>query len=172
MGNTDKFEMIADTYDTPERIQIAKVASNAIREYLVDSKSKNAIDFGCGTGLVERMYKNMREFLLVFRMDITTPEAQPTPAQMEVYMKQWNDWTSGIAKQDRLAGGNHLSVEGRVIKPNNEIEYSPYIENKESIAGYIIIRTNSFEEAVHVAKACPILLGEGTSVEVREIASM
>lgn len=24
MGNTEKFEMIADKYDTPERIQIAK----------------------------------------------------------------------------------------------------------------------------------------------------
>ncbi len=52
MGNTDKFEMIADKYDTPERVQIAKVSSNAIREYLIDSKTKNAIDFGCGTGLV------------------------------------------------------------------------------------------------------------------------
>jgi ubiquinone/menaquinone biosynthesis C-methylase UbiE len=52
MGNTDKFEMIANIYDTPERIQIAKVSSNAIREYLGDAKSKNAIDFGCGTGLV------------------------------------------------------------------------------------------------------------------------
>lgn len=52
MGNTDKFEMIANSYDTPERMQIAKVSSNAIRECLVDAKSKNAIDFGCGTGLV------------------------------------------------------------------------------------------------------------------------
>jgi ubiquinone/menaquinone biosynthesis C-methylase UbiE len=52
MGNTEKFEMIADKYDTPERIQIAKVSSNAIRGYIVDAKSKNAIDFGCGTGLV------------------------------------------------------------------------------------------------------------------------
>lgn len=52
MANTDKFEMIADMYDTPERIKIAKVSSEAIQEYLVDAKSKNAIDFGCGTGLV------------------------------------------------------------------------------------------------------------------------
>jgi ubiquinone/menaquinone biosynthesis C-methylase UbiE len=52
MGNTDKFESIANIYDTSERIQIAKVASDAIREYLVDSKDKTAIDFGCGTGLV------------------------------------------------------------------------------------------------------------------------
>lgn len=52
MGNTDKFEMIANIYDTPERVQIAKVSSDAIREHLVDAKDKNAIDFGCGTGLV------------------------------------------------------------------------------------------------------------------------
>lgn len=52
MGNTDKFEMIANRYDTSERIHIAKVASDAIREYLVDANNKKAIDFGCGTGLV------------------------------------------------------------------------------------------------------------------------
>ncbi|WP_099467571.1 class I SAM-dependent methyltransferase [Konateibacter massiliensis] len=52
MGNTDKFEMIANRYDTAERIQIAKVSSNAIHEYLTDTKDKDAIDFGCGTGLV------------------------------------------------------------------------------------------------------------------------
>ncbi|ANE46478.1 methyltransferase type 12 [Paenibacillus swuensis] len=52
MGNTDKFEMIADVYDTEDRIHIAKVSSDAIREYIDDAKSKTAIDFGCGTGLV------------------------------------------------------------------------------------------------------------------------
>lgn len=52
MGNTDKFEMIANSYDTAERIQIAKVSSDAIREFLVDANRKSAIDFGCGTGLV------------------------------------------------------------------------------------------------------------------------
>ncbi|WP_245622881.1 class I SAM-dependent methyltransferase [Lysinibacillus contaminans] len=52
IGNTDKFEMIANIYDTPERIQIAKLSSDAIHNFLVDAKSKDAIDFGCGTGLV------------------------------------------------------------------------------------------------------------------------
>ena len=52
MGNTDKFDSIASNYDNPERHHIAKVASDAIKEYLGDAKSKSAIDFGCGTGLV------------------------------------------------------------------------------------------------------------------------
>lgn len=52
MGNIDIFEMMANRYDTTERIQIGKVTSDAFREYLVDANDKNAIDFGCGTGLV------------------------------------------------------------------------------------------------------------------------
>lgn len=52
MGNTDIFETMANEYDTSERIKIARIASNAIREYIVNGKDKSAIDFGCGTGLV------------------------------------------------------------------------------------------------------------------------
>lgn len=51
MGNTDKFDQIANSYDTPERMQIAKLSADAIRECLADAKGKTAIDFGCGTGL-------------------------------------------------------------------------------------------------------------------------
>ncbi|WP_055668203.1 class I SAM-dependent methyltransferase [Desnuesiella massiliensis] len=69
MGNTDKFEMIADIYDTSERIQIAKVSSNAICEYLADTKSKNAIDFGCGTGLVGMNLVN--DFYSMLFLDIS-----------------------------------------------------------------------------------------------------
>ncbi len=52
MGNTDKFEMIANNYDTSERIHIARISANAIRDCLIDTKGKDAMDFGCGTGLV------------------------------------------------------------------------------------------------------------------------
>lgn len=52
MGNTDKFDSIAGMYDTPDRILTAKVSAEAIREYIGDAKGKNAVDFGCGTGLV------------------------------------------------------------------------------------------------------------------------
>ncbi|WP_342558524.1 class I SAM-dependent methyltransferase [Metasolibacillus sp. FSL K6-0083] len=52
MGNIDIFEMIASSYDTSERTEIAKLAANAIRERLVNATTKDAIDFGCGTGLV------------------------------------------------------------------------------------------------------------------------
>jgi hypothetical protein len=113
----------------------------------------------------------MNEFVLFFRMDILSPEAQPTPAQMEIYMNQWQEWIDDIAEQNKLAeGGNHLSVNGTLIGPYGKVTDGPYVVNNESVAGYILIFAKDMDEAVHIAKACPILLGEGTSVEVRKVA--
>lgn len=64
MGNTEIFDMMANDYDTFERIQIAKLASDAIRESLVNGKEKQAIDFGCGTGLVGMNLLNEFESIL------------------------------------------------------------------------------------------------------------
>jgi ubiquinone/menaquinone biosynthesis C-methylase UbiE len=67
MGNIDIFEMMANRYDTTDRIQISKVTSDAIREYLADTNDKNAMDFGCGTGLVGMNLLN--DFNFMFFLD-------------------------------------------------------------------------------------------------------
>lgn len=114
----------------------------------------------------------MNEFVLLFRMDITNKEAQPTPRQMEAYLTQWHEWTNSIAAQNKLASGNHFSTEGKVIKKGNVVTEGPYTANKMSVAGYIIIKAKDFDEAVTIARECPILQGEGTSVEVRKVVVM
>lgn len=114
----------------------------------------------------------MNEFVLMFRMDITNPEAQPTQEQMKTYMQQWMEWINEIADNGQLAdGGNHLSRQGRVLKANNLVVDCPYIADNNSIAGYIIILADNLDEATKIAKKCPILSGQNTSVEIRETAS-
>lgn len=111
----------------------------------------------------------MKEFVLLFRMDITNAEAQPTKEQMETYMQQWMRWINEIADKNQLSeGGNHLSRQGRVLKSNNEVVDSPHITDNNSIAGYIIVLANTLEEATKIAEKCPILNGQNTSVEIRE----
>ncbi|MES2691221.1 MAG: YciI family protein [Bacteroidota bacterium] len=113
----------------------------------------------------------MKEFILLFRMDILTPEAQPSAEQMQSYMNMWMKWIGEIAMQKRLAdGGNHMVPSGRVIRPGNNISRQPYSVNNESVAGYIIVLAKDLDEATTIAEKCPILQGEGTSVEVRETA--
>jgi hypothetical protein len=114
----------------------------------------------------------MDEFVLLFRLDIITKEAQPSPEQLQVYMKQYHDWVGGIAAQNKFSGGTGLSTEGKVLKWNNVVTDGPFAEIKESIAGYIIIKAKDFDEAVSLAKDCPILNGEGNSVEVRKITGV
>lgn len=111
----------------------------------------------------------MDEFILLFRLDLLTKEAQPSPEQMQVYMQQYHDWVGGIAAQNKFIGGKGLSTEGKVLKSNHVITDGPFAEIKESIAGYIMIRAKDFDEAVDLAQGCPILKGEGNSVEVRKI---
>jgi hypothetical protein len=112
----------------------------------------------------------MKEFIFLFRMDIISMEAQPTSEQMEEYMRQWMKWINEISETGQLAkGGNHLSRSGRLLRPKNVISDGPYAANKESVAGYIIILAKDMDDAVRIAGRCPILQGEGTSVEVREV---
>ncbi len=111
----------------------------------------------------------MDEYLILMRLDIITKEAQPSPEQLQVYMKQYHDWVGGIAAQNKFVGGTALSTEGKVIKSKNVITDGPFAEVKESIAGFITIRAKDFDEAVSLAGQCPILGGEGNSVEVRRI---
>lgn len=66
-------------------------------------------------------------------------------------------------------GGTALSKEGKVLKTRNVITDGPFAEIKESIAGFIRIMAVDFEDALRIAEACPILQGEGNSVEIRKI---
>lgn len=114
----------------------------------------------------------MKEFVFIFRMDITTEEIQPSQEQMKQYMGQWMEWINYISKKDQLArGGNHLSRNGKVLRSGDIMTDGPYSANSESVAGYIVVLAKDIDDAVRLAKKCPILQGEGTSVEVRETAT-
>ena len=87
-------------------------------------------------------------------------------------MKSWQDWMGSIAAGDKLVnGGSRLATAGKVVKPANMVTDGPYIEMKEAIGGYIIVRASNLDAATALAKNCPIL-SVGGSVEVREMIAM
>ena len=113
----------------------------------------------------------MEEYLIIMRLDLITKEAQPSPEQMQVYMKMYSDWVGGIAAQNKFVGGKGLSTEGKVIKSGGAVTDGPYAEVKESIAGFIIVRAKDFDDALEMGRTCPILQGDN-SVEVRKVISV
>src|SRR5262245_17247722 len=110
----------------------------------------------------------MQDFMLIFRhpdrREIASPE------QLQIWMKQTMDWIDGIAAQNKFGGGNGLPFEdARVVRSGNLVTDGPFGEIKEAIGGYIIVKAESVDVAVEFAKGCPVLQGEGNSVEVRKI---
>ena len=112
----------------------------------------------------------MQEFLVVIHRDITTANPVPTSDQMKEAMKPYQEWIAGIAAQDKLvAPVKRWDVDGRVIKhvkTRNHVVSGPYAEGKESIGGLFLIKANDYDEAVEIAKGCPIIK-YGAIVEVR-----
>lgn len=94
-----------------------------------------------------------------------------SPEQMEIWMKQTMEWIGSIAAKNKFVGGTGLPFDGaRVVRYNGVVTNGPFGEIKETIGGFITVKADSFEEAVEFAKGCPVLQGEGNSVEVRKIA--
>lgn len=113
----------------------------------------------------------MNEFLLIFRRDFQGGE-QPSPEHLQNMMTEWQKWMGGIAARNKLVStGNRLADEGKVVNPGDIITNGPYVEIKEAIGGYIVIRADSLEEAAEISKGCPILTIRG-NVEVRMIVPM
>ena len=111
----------------------------------------------------------MNEYLLIMRHEDGSKIA--SPEQMEIWMKQTMDWIGGIAAQNKFIGGTGLLFdEARVVKSGKMVTNGPFGEIKETIGGFMTVKADSVEEAVEFAKGCPVLQGEGNTVEVRRIA--
>src|SRR3954470_1349909 len=98
----------------------------------------------------------MKDFLFVYRNDFKN---QPTgsPEELQAITKRWMDWVGGIAAQNKLSSpGNRLTSDGKVVRPNNVVTDGPYTEIKELIGGYSIVKVETMDEAVELAKGCPI----------------
>lgn len=114
----------------------------------------------------------MEEYALIMRHQDGGKIA--SPEQMQAWMKQTMDWIGSIAAQNKFVSGTGLPFDdARVIKSlngKNIVTNGPFGEIKETIGGLITVKAGSVEEAVEFAKGCPVLQGDGNSVEVRKIA--
>lgn len=111
----------------------------------------------------------MQDYLLIYRADFSAMSNR-TPEELQAGTKRWMDWIGSIAAQNKLTDrGNRLQQTGKVLKADNVVTNGPYAEIKESIGGYSIVKADSYEAAVELAKGCPVLQ-MGGHVEIREIS--
>ena len=111
----------------------------------------------------------MNEYALIMRHEDGSRIA--SPEQMQTWMKQTMDWIGSIASQGKFVSGTGLPFdEAKVVHSDKTVTNGPFGDIKETIGGFIIVRADSAEEAAGFAKGCPVLQGDGNTVEVRKIA--
>ena len=110
------------------------------------------------------------DFMLLFRYE-PNDNYQPTEVEMNEMHQQWGAFIGNIAIQEKLVSTHQLGFEGKQISADHSVISGMYISEKQILAGNMIVKANSLDEAVEIAKDCPILL-MGGSVEVRDIQPM
>lgn len=110
----------------------------------------------------------MKEFMLLFRQP-DYDYSNASPKEMQDLTKKWHDWVGVIASQNKLAShGPRLAMEGKVLKPGGVITDGPFVEIKEKLGSFIIVKAENLEDATTLAHGCPAL-DAGGSVEIRPI---
>lgn len=108
----------------------------------------------------------MNKYMLIFfeNKNIYT-DFSPEDRQKETELHI--QWVEELG--EHFESGEPLELSAKTVKGKDAvITDGPYIESKELVTGYYIIKANSLEEAAEFAKGFPGLRFGGT-VEVREI---
>jgi hypothetical protein len=108
------------------------------------------------------------EYLLVFRN--TGWHRDLSPEKIRQNMTRFTEWFEQLNNSGKFKGGGPLGHYGKILAGSNAVTDGPFVESKEAIAGFFLIRADSLEQAVEVARGCPGL-EFGQTVEVRAMVS-
>jgi len=92
----------------------------------------------------------------------------PTQAEQEALMQAWGAWFGQLGS-NLVDGGSPFTGQAKSISREGTVSDGPV---GMMATGYSIINAGSLEEAVEVAKNCPVLQGHNASVTVYEAAMM
>ena len=105
--------------------------------------------------------------MMLFRTE-KSDAPKPSPEQMQKSIKNWQDWIGGIAAQGKFVSTNALGSKGQTVDSNGVVSDGPYVEIKERVGGYIVVKADDLADAISLSKGCPIL-ALGGKVEVRDV---
>ena len=95
----------------------------------------------------------MQEFLLILKGD---GMSSLSPDEMQKLFEAYKSWVHQMG--DKYMAGQRLQSSGAVVMDkNNIITDGPFLEPKEMIAGYFLIKAKDQEEANAIAASSPHL---------------
>ncbi len=96
-----------------------------------------------------------------------------SPEQMQAKMTEVYAWIEGLTKRGIMSAAQPLTPEGKLVSGLNGTMVSDGIaaESKEAIGGFFIVNVATMDEAVNIARTCP-MFKYGGQLEVRRMAEL
>jgi len=114
----------------------------------------------------------MKDYLFLFRGGDGN-NLQKMPEAWQAHMQNWMLWMKGLADQGQLVGAQPLDNSGKQVIGNKKvITDGPFMEGKEMVAGYLMCKADTYDDALEIAKGCPILEFDDGKVEIRQIQEL
>ena len=76
----------------------------------------------------------------------------------EKHAAAWGEWIAGLVKANKVEAGYPLGSEGKRVSPEG-IENYHFPDSTEG--GFLIIKTETIDEAAEIAKSSPIIKNGG-----------
>ena len=86
--------------------------------------------------------------------------------------QDWPDmipWVKSLIESGNRIEGAPLMLSGNLVSKDEILSDGPFIESKEGILGYDLIYAENFEQAVAIAKTCPMVMQGVATREVRSV---
>jgi hypothetical protein len=113
------------------------------------------------------------KFMFIFRGGGIVIQPPPPPAEVGAHLAKWTVWVDGLTKAGHTEPGPPpLENGGKTVRGHSKtVTDGPYAEAKDLVSGVLLVNAASLEEAVELARGCPIYEYDG-SVEVRPFRAM
>jgi len=115
----------------------------------------------------------MQEFMFIYRGGDPKWMTSATDAEKQAVMAKWGEWMEMLGQKGQLVtGGSPLGYDGKKVTKDGVITDISASEVKELVTGYSIVKAANYDEAVKIARECPIFLHDGTTLEVRTVINI
>lgn len=108
-----------------------------------------------------------QQFMMLFRM--APSNEQPTAEQLVQMEQSWGAFFGSLGPN--MVSTSHLGFAGVTIAADQSSNDGFHVADGQMVAGNVVVKAESMEAAIAMAKHCPILHAGGT-VEVRDIMPM
>jgi hypothetical protein len=96
-----------------------------------------------------------------------------SPEQMQAKMTEVYAWIESLTKRGIMSAAQPLTPERKLVSgPKVIVSDGIAAESKEAIGGFFIINVANMDEAVNIARTCPMFRHGGGELEVRRIAEL